>query len=105
FEAVFIEFIDGDLEPAEDVERFAATYTAANKNPWDPSTGGTGINSTLVVQTFEKQGGVFAAHSAITVPDAGSRVRSRDNFISHIRKGDLQNAGDARRILKNYRIK
>lgn len=70
FGVVFAEFVDHELEPQDDQEVFEASYTDVNKNEW------TDANTTLVVQTIEKTGGVFSSPSAITVPGSGSRVRT-----------------------------
>ena len=96
FEVVFIDLINGALEPEPDSQTFQATYTAANKNKWtDPLT-------TLVVQTFEKSGESFTEPTAITVPAAGSRVRTGDNFISTFKKSDSFPNRNLYTLLKKY---
>lgn len=97
FEAVFIDFIDGAVEPPENTLSYEATYTAANKNAWE------NVSSTKVVQTFEKTETGFTTPTAITVPATGSRVGSHDNFTSNLRRGDSQWSNNLDTILKRYR--
>jgi hypothetical protein len=99
FEVVFIDFIDGAVEPEANTLSYEATYTAANKNAW------TDVSSTKVVQTFEKTSTGFTTPSAIVVPTEGSRIASYDNFTSNLRRGDIQWSNNLKRMLKKYRPK
>jgi hypothetical protein len=80
FKATFIDFTNGQAEATGTREFFDVTYTAANKNKW------TDLSTTIVVQTFLKTGGAFASPSAVTVPVAGSRIGSRDNFVTLVKR-------------------
>ena len=75
FTATFIEFADGAAEAEAQWDSFDGVYTAVNKNKW------TDINTTIVVQTFQKTGGAFTAPSSpITIPSSGSRMASNSIF-------------------------
>lgn len=80
FTATFIDFANGTPEAVGTRESFDVTYTAANKNKW------TDVSTTIVVQTFLKTGGAFASPSAVTVPLAGSRTSTKDNFVPQLYK-------------------
>jgi hypothetical protein len=97
FEVFFIDIIDQAFEPAADVLSYAATYTAANINPWQ------NVSETLVVQTFEKTETGFSTPSAISVPAEGSRIRHRDNFTSTLNKATLRSHVEVSRLLQRYR--
>jgi hypothetical protein len=68
FEAIFIDITDGILEPENQRVTYQGTYTAANINEW------TDITSTLVVQTFEINSGVFGNFTQIIPAGSGSRI-------------------------------
>jgi hypothetical protein len=72
FEVVFANLTDG--VPTE-IDTYQGTYTLANINPWDDQTNGT---DPIIVQTFEYSGGNLSNISGITIPTAGSRVRSAE---------------------------
>lgn len=69
-EVRFRDFKNGQMEPQADWDVYTATYTLANRNPYD-QTG----NEPQVVQTFKKVNGEFVDISDIQVPSSGSRQR------------------------------
>lgn len=71
FEAHFVDFVNGEAEPLADRDIYAASYTLDNINAWDE----TEVNP-IVVQTFRVVNGVYADFTDITVPTAGSRIRT-----------------------------
>lgn len=96
FKVLFIDIIDSALEPQANILSYEATYTAANKNKW------TDVSSTQVVQTFEKNATGFTTPSQITVPTAGSRVRSTDKFTSNFERHEIQHPRSVYNLLKEY---
>lgn len=97
FQVLFIDLIDGAFEPQANSLLYEATYTAANKNKW------TDVSTTLVVQTFEKNETGFTVPSQITVPAAGSRIRSSDKFTSNFKRNKSQQyPGSVYNLLKQY---
>lgn len=96
FKVLFIDIIDSALEPQANILSYEATYTAANKNKW------TDVSSTQVVQTFEKNETGFTTPSQITVPAAGSRVRSTDGFTSNFERHEIQHPRSVYNLLKEY---
>lgn len=73
FQVTFIDIVNGAAESVANRDNFEATYTLANINEWDNQT--TGINP-IIVQTFDKEDGVYKNVSGISVPAEGSRVRT-----------------------------
>jgi hypothetical protein len=71
FTATFIEVINGEPEGEAGHETFEQSYTKANLNKWTAPT-----YPTIIAQTFVNNNGTFSAISAISLPDAGSRVIS-----------------------------
>lgn len=59
------------------------TYTLANINPWFTSK----VDPALVI-TFDKTSGDFTNFSNITIPTAGSRLKSSGILSSNFKKGD-----------------
>lgn len=81
FTATFIEFADGAVEAEAQRESFDGVYTAVNKNKW------TDVNTTIVVQTFQKTGGAFTSPtSPITIPPTGSRMSSSSALTPTVKK-------------------
>lgn len=71
FEAHFVDLVNGEFEPAENRDTFAAAYTLDNINPWDASK-----VDPQVVQTFRIVNGEYVELTEITVPASGSRMKS-----------------------------
>jgi hypothetical protein len=72
FEVVFADFANGAFEAAAGLERFAASYTLANINPWNTDTG----SDPQIAQTFRIVAGEYVELSdPIVVPASGSRAR------------------------------
>ena len=93
FTVTFIDYAAGSFEPVAQQQSFDATYTAANKNKW------TDVNTTVVVQTFEKAGGAFTSPTfPIIIPGAGSRTGSNGHLIATFKKGDGGSFSDSQRI-------
>lgn len=70
FEVVFADFANGAFEAAAGLERFAASYTLANINPW------SALTDVQIEQTFKIVDGEYVDISTpITVPASGSRLR------------------------------
>ena len=67
FTSTFIDVVNGTLEAASQRQTFNGKYTIANINKW------TDINTSIVVQTFEKVGTEFKNISTIKTPASGSR--------------------------------
>jgi hypothetical protein len=81
FTSTFIEFANGAVEAEAQRESFTGVYTAVNKNKW------TDVNTTIVVQTFQKNGDAFTSPSSpITIPPTGSRMSSGSTLTSTIKK-------------------
>ena len=97
FEVVYIDLVDGALEAAANTLSYEATYTAANINAW------TNVSSTKVVQTFEKNESGFTTPTEIVVPDQGSRVGSRDNFTSTLKRNETRVSGSIQRLVERYK--
>ena len=81
FTVTFIDFVNGTSEPAAQQQTFNQTYTKANLNKWTSET----LNSTIVVQTFQKSGSAFATPTQIDLPPAGSRVNSSSQILPSFR--------------------
>ena len=96
FAAVFIDLVDGTLEPEANTLTYEARYTKVNKNKWEDA------DNTIVVQTFEKVSGAFTTPSAIQVPASGSRTRSRDLFTSSMPRHQMKSAGRINYVLQKY---
>jgi hypothetical protein len=69
FNAIFIDFVNGQGEPEDQQQVFPGSYTAENKNKW---TGTTYPN--IIAQTFQNNGTAFSNISTITKQATGSRV-------------------------------
>lgn len=96
FAAVFIDLVDGALEPEENVLTYEARYTKVNKNKWEDA------RNTIVVQTFEKANGAFTTPSAIQVPESGSRTRSRDLFTTSMPRHQMEPAARTANVFRKY---
>lgn len=97
FTATFVDFANGEIEAEAQTESFPGVYYTVNKNKW------TDANTTVVVQTFQKNGDAFTSPSSpIVAPATGSRVGSSDNFTSSFKKqtGKISNADKVRLLLK-----
>jgi hypothetical protein len=71
FEAHFADFVDGTVEPLPDRDVYPGIYTVANINRWDED----GAAAPAIVQTFEKNAGVFEnVTDPIVAPATGSRT-------------------------------
>lgn len=71
FEAHFVDFAAGVLEAEADRNIYAASYTLNNINAWDETE-----TNPIVVQTFRVVNGEYVDITNITVPAAGSRVKT-----------------------------
>lgn len=80
FGVSFIDLINGVAEDVSTQVTDSATYTKANINKW------TDVNTTLVVQTFQKSGSKFSDPSDISVPASGSRVASSGHLTSSLQR-------------------
>jgi hypothetical protein len=69
FNAIFIDFVNGQGEPEDQQQTFPGSYTAANKNKWVGST-----YPTIIAQTFQNNGTSFSNISAITKQATSSRI-------------------------------
>ncbi|HMG92993.1 MAG TPA: Calx-beta domain-containing protein [Chryseolinea sp.] len=81
FTATFVDFANGAAEAEAQRESFDGIYTIVNKNKW------TDVNTTIVVQTFQKTGGAFTSPTTpITIPPAGSRMSSSSLLTTAVKK-------------------
>jgi hypothetical protein len=72
FEARFIEFVDGVVEPEAEWDVYPGTYTLANINKWDDTNSGI---TPVIAQTFRKVAGAFVEITdPIVAPATGSRM-------------------------------
>ncbi len=74
FTSTFIDVVNGTLEAANQRQSFNGKYTITNINKW------TDINTSIVVQTFEKVGTEFKNISNINTPASSSRAKTPSIF-------------------------
>jgi hypothetical protein len=85
FEVTYVDVAGGVIEAESQTVTFQATYTLSNINAW------TNLNSTLVVQTFQKSGSAFTSFSAITPSPTGSRMNLGEELPTILKKGGQPN--------------
>jgi hypothetical protein len=99
FGVLFAELVNREFEAEDDQEIFEASYEADNKNKW------TNANTTVVVQTFEIDGGSFTTPSEITVPTTGSRVRPSVELPTDLNKQSIKSGStiNPKTLLKMFK--